>query len=235
VIGVAVGVVTLGLAIYVGSRLSAQQPGAQPPKPAGGSKSRVAIVNLKYVVTNYKKWKDFQDQYKSEYKSFEDRGKPLQERFDKLKATINNPQSSQADKETANKDLRMVQVQMQDLDDEAKKTLGKKESDMLVTIYQEVAAAVSTYAGANDIDFVLHFNDATTTEEMNAAPNIHRKMGSGPCVPLYWKQDGDISPTILTMLNGKYVSPPKTAGAPAAGTPAGTPATGAAPAGTPGH
>ena len=77
VIGVAVGVVTLGLAVYVGSRLSAQQPGAQPPKPAGGSKSRVALVNLKYVVTNYKKWKDFQDQYKSEYSSFEARGKPL--------------------------------------------------------------------------------------------------------------------------------------------------------------
>jgi hypothetical protein len=118
---------------------------------------------------------------------------------------------------------------MQDLDDEAKKTLGKKESDMLVTIYQEVAAAVNAYASANDIDFVLHYNDATTKEEMNGAPNIHRKMGSGPCVPLYWKADGDISQTIMLMLNQKYTGPVPAAApaAPAAGAPAtGTPAAG---------
>jgi Skp family chaperone for outer membrane proteins len=226
VIGVAVGVVTLGLAIYVGSRLSAQQPGTPAPKPAGGSKSRIVLLNLKYVVTNYEKWKYFQEQYKSDYKGYEDRAKALTATLDAIDAALKDPKVEQATKDAKTKERRNVQVQMADLEEEAKKTLGKKESDMLVNIYQEVAAAVHAYAQANDIDFVLHYNDATTPEEMVAAPNIHRKMGSGPCVPLYWKPEGEISQTVLLMLNQKYTGPRA-----APTTPAATPATGGAPAG----
>jgi Skp family chaperone for outer membrane proteins len=209
-IGIVVGVLTLGVAIYVGSRLSAQQPGAAGPKPAGApagapvgsTKTRVALLNLKYVVTNYKKWTNFQEEYKAEFKKFQDRVTPLEKQLEGIANQLKDPKTDAATKERLEKDGRNLQRQMQDIGDEAKATLGKKEADMLVIIYKEVAAAVARFAMSNDIDLVLHYNDATSDTEMGSSANIQRKMGSGPCTPLYWKaQEVDISAVVLQMLN----------------------------------
>jgi Skp family chaperone for outer membrane proteins len=223
-IGIAVGVLTLGVAIYIGSRLSAQQPGAAGgPKPggaapgaaAGSAKTRVALLNLKYVVMNYNKWKNFQEEYKGEFKKFQDRVSPLEKQLEAMENQIKDPKTDAATKERLQKDGRNIQRQMTDIGEEAKATLGKKEADMLVIIYKEVATAVAKFAASNDIDLVLHYNDGTSPEEMGAAANIQRKMGSGPCTPLYWKaQDVDVSWPVLQMLNQNLAA---AAPAPAAG------------------
>ncbi len=94
---------------------------------------------------------------------------------------------------------------MQDLSDKAKRTLGKQEQEQMVVVYREIGAAVASYAEANDIDLVLHYNDATNDAEMNSANNIGRKMMTGPCTPLYYREHGmDISQRILEMLNSRY-------------------------------
>ena len=210
-IGIAVGVLTLGVAIYIGSRLSAQQPGAAAgPKPAGApagapvgsTKTRVALLNLKNVVTNYKKWTNFQEEYKTEFKKYQARVEPLEKQLEAIMNQGKDPKTDAATKERLEKDARNLQRQMQDIGEEAKATLGKKEADMLVIIYKEVAAAVARFAVSNDIDLVLHYNDATSDVDMGSAANIQRKMGSGPCTPLYWKaQEVDISAVVLQMLN----------------------------------
>jgi Skp family chaperone for outer membrane proteins len=227
-VGIVVGVLTLGVAIYVGSRLSAQQPGAAGgPKPAGApvgsTKTRVALLNLKYVVTNYRKWTNFQEEYKVEFKKFQARVEPLEKQLETIMAQGKDPKTDAATKDKLEKDARNLQRQMQDIGEEAKATLGKKESDMLVIIYREVAAAVARFSASNDIDLVLHYNDATTPDDMNTAANIQRKMGSGPCTPLYWKaQEVDISAPVLQMLDANYRA--------ANPTPPGTSTTAAAPA-----
>ena len=82
---------------------------------------------------------------------------------------------------------------------------------MMITIYNEVAAACSRYAQANDIDLIMHYNDGTTAVEMNSQQNIQRKIVSGPCTPVYWKQGVDISADIVGNLNASY--PGSTGGA----------------------
>src|SRR5262249_45818467 len=148
-------------------------------------KTRVALLNLKYVVMNYGKWKNFTDTLKNEYKGFEDKIKPLNTQLEQLQKEA---QTANADRKAEiEKQAKPLQRQIQDIADEAKNTLGKKESDELVIIYKEIAAAVSRFAQANDIDLVMHYNDATTNDEMNSPQNIGRKMVTGPCTPLYYK------------------------------------------------
>jgi Skp family chaperone for outer membrane proteins len=211
------GVATLGIAVYLGSRLWAQQ-GQAPvgaaghPASASTPKTRVALLNLKYVVMNYTKWKNFTDTLKNDYKGYEDKIKPLSTQLEQLQKEA---QTANADRKAEiEKQAKPLQRQMQDIADEAKNTLGKKESDELVIIYKEIAAAVSRFAQANDIDLVMHYNDATTNEEMNSPQNIGRKMTTGPCTPLYYKANEiEISPVILKMLNDQFVA---NGGAPAA-------------------
>jgi Skp family chaperone for outer membrane proteins len=201
-----VGLATLGVAAYVGGRLFAQQqPVGGAVRPASATRgTRVAILNLKYVVTNYKKWTAFQDEYKAQYKVYEEKVQAKNKTLEAYKQALAKPELDAATREKYEKDGKTLQREMQDIADEAKNTLGKKESDQLVIIYKEVAQAVSQFATANDLDLVLHYNDATTPEEMSSAANIHRKMGSGPCTPVYYKPgEVDISLAILQMLNQK--------------------------------
>lgn len=202
-----VGLATVGVALYVGSRLMAQNGGAPgyAAHPASASpKTRVALVNLKYVVMNYAKWKQFTEQLKADYKQYEEKVQALNTQMEQLKKTM-AATTDQTQKEQIEKTAKGVQRQMQDLADEAKNTLGKKESDELVIIYKEIAAAVAGFAQANDIDLVMHYNDATTETEMNSGANIQRKMVTGPTVPLYYKPNEiEISTVVLQMLNQRY-------------------------------
>jgi Skp family chaperone for outer membrane proteins len=206
---------TVVVAAYVGSRLWAQ-PGATPAHPGGSTKTKVALLNLKYVVMNYKKWKDFTERLKGDYKQYEDKVTGMNNQLENIKKELAKPGLEAARKDQLEKDGKNVQRQMQDLAEEAKNTLGKQEGDEMAIIYKEIASVVSTYAQSNDIDLVMHYNDATSTEEMNSANNIGRKMVTGPCIPLYYKQNEvDISYQIMQLLNSRY-----TAQAPAApGTP----------------
>jgi Skp family chaperone for outer membrane proteins len=202
-----VGLATVGVAVYVGSRLMAQTGTQGYPATAAhvaGAKTRVGLLNLKYVVMNYAKWKNFTEQLKGEYKKYEEQVNGLNTQMETLKKQM-QAATDPTQKETIEKQAKQLQRQMQDLADEAKNTLGKKESDELVIIYKEIASAVAAYAQATDIDLVMHYNDATTPEEMNSPQNIQRKMVTGPTTPLYYKPgDIDISQQILGMLNQHY-------------------------------
>jgi Skp family chaperone for outer membrane proteins len=216
---IVVGLVTLAATAYVGSQLWAQQPGtgvrpasASAPAPSGG-KTRVAILNLKYVVTNYRKWSTLQDQYKADLKVFEDKIVPLKGNFDALLKAVQDNKFTDPkfpNKEAAEKEMRRLKNQMQDIDEEAKTTLMKKQGDMMVSIYNEVAGAVGRFAQANDIDLVVHYNDGTTPVEMNSMDNIYRKINTGACTPVFWKPDVDISKSIVDTLNASYPAAPTT-------------------------
>src|ERR1051326_6578321 len=47
-----------------------------------------------------------------------------------------------------------------------RKVLGKMQDDMSVQIYKEIEEAVTYYARANDLELVLHFNDATAPADL---------------------------------------------------------------------
>src|SRR5262249_43381041 len=55
-VGIAVGVATLGLAVYLGSHLWAQTAAPAGHPGSASPKTRIALLNLKYVVMNYGKW-----------------------------------------------------------------------------------------------------------------------------------------------------------------------------------
>src|SRR5439155_1529767 len=61
----AAGLVALGVVIYVG-KLWAQQPGAAGATPAAAPepRTRIALLNLNYVIKFYKKFNNYQEQLK---------------------------------------------------------------------------------------------------------------------------------------------------------------------------
>ena len=179
------------------------QPGQQyqpPPTP----KTKIAILNLQQVVKNYDKWKGFEEQYKQQYKTFDQEFENIKKEGLKLKDDLTKlpPDSAQAD--AIKKRLKELDRMVQDLGDNAKSRLLKLQDDMSIHIYQEVEAAVGAYAKSNDIDLVMQFNDGVQPSDKNNPQNIQRKMQTGACMPMYWVDGMDISPTVIIMLNNHY-------------------------------
>ena len=203
------GVLALGVAVYAGSRLMAQG-GAAPAKAAAPS-TRVALINLPYVIKNYEKYKNFISQMQAEEKKYADdikSKKDAQERKAKDLQGVVDP----AKKESIEGEIKNLQRDIEDLAGKARKELNKKGTDMMVLVYKEVRDAAWRHAQSNNFDMVLHFEDGTTPDEMNSPVAIMRKIQAGGCIPLYWNPALDISGHVLYALNAAYKGPTTPAG-----------------------
>lgn len=219
-IAVVAAVVSVVAAGYLGSRLGgqpgayAQQPGAAVQAP----QTKVGIVNLAFVIKNYKKWQFFQEEYKKDYQTiYESRIQGKSKQLETIKTQLQTATADQ--REALTKQGKALEREMQDIAEEAKVTLGKKEVDQYKTLYQEVYEAVNAYAQRNRLELVMHYNDALTSADLWSPQNIARKMSERSCVPFWYVGGIDISGQVLQYLNDSYKGPVASpqAAAPAAG------------------
>lgn len=199
----AVGAAALGLAIHV-STLLAQSTSPAPAPTASAAKSRMAMINLTYVVKNYTKFKTYQDELKKTVDPYQTKDNALKAQGEKL---AKEGQSAAGERrEQIERQLKELQRQMEDNKNDAQKVLVKKQEDQLKTLYMDVRSVVERYAQAHGFEMVLHYNDATTTEEYWSPQNIARKMQAGALVPMYMANGLDISANIVSTLNSSYGS-----------------------------
>ena len=207
--GILAGVATLGVAAYLGSHLSAQQyqqpQGSTPPAAAAPLRTRIALVNLNQVIKNYEKYVNFQTElkaevtnYDKEYDKMQNGLKEWQNRLQQLAPT------DAANRDQAERAIREYQRRMQDMNDDTKKKIGAKADTQAIILYKEVETAVQRYARGNEIELVLHYNDAVGETELNHPVNIQRKLQTGACMPMYAAPGMDITKAVIDMLNQSY-------------------------------
>jgi Skp family chaperone for outer membrane proteins len=207
---------------YVGSRLTAQQAGTAASAAAPRS-TRVAMLNLAYVIKNYQKYVAFQNEMKGAVKQFEEKINAKKAMLEQMSKEAQTAQPERKDQLL--KQATSLQRELEDLNNDAKNYLGKKGDEQMVILYREVQDASQRYALAQGIDLVLHYTDATTPQEASNPMTIARKLQSSGCMPLYWTQGVDISYDVVMALNTAYgggkAAPPATNNTPATTTPGG--------------
>jgi Skp family chaperone for outer membrane proteins len=204
-VGILAGLATLGLTVYVGSQLWAQPGSVRPASataPAAAPRTKVAVFNMKWVVTNWTRYKNFQEDLK---RSFGDYKKKIDDQTAVLEGLKKAAEatSDAATKEAKAKEFRKANSDLQELKEEAQTFLTKKESDGVVTLYGEVAQVVSGYAQSNDLELVMHYSDGVNAIEMNHPQNIGQKMMARSCTPIYWTPGIDISQQVLQALEAR--------------------------------
>jgi Skp family chaperone for outer membrane proteins len=209
---VAVGsvLVVAGLC-YVGS-LRGQPPASTPQQatPTQPTRTRIALLNLTYVIKNYEKYKTFQNEIKGIIGPFQEKDASLRRQLEELKKNL-EVHPDQTDE--AQRKAKDIQRQLEDNSAEAKLRLGKRSDDEMKTLFLDVADAVQKYAASHDFELVLHYNDAVTETDFLSAPNIARKLNTGALMPLYYQRSMDISVDVVKLLN--YNVSPNGAAAPA--------------------
>jgi len=196
------GSLVLILAALIGAgRLWAESKEQKLAKPV--PRTRVALLNLTAVIKNYDKYKYFQEEIKKVVDPFlrkelhlRQKAEALQKKFEEA-ANAAQPISREEYEEQA-KELRRKK---EDLDTKARKAVGKKNDEAMKALFLDVEEAAKRYAIAHDFDLLLHYNDATTEEDMNCVQNIARKLKTEGFLPIYSAPGIDISKDIIELLN----------------------------------
>jgi Skp family chaperone for outer membrane proteins len=200
----AAGVLALGLAGYFGSHLRAQQAGGAGAPAYAEPRTRIALLNLAYVIKNYKKTETFQGEIKAEIKLYEKRLQEKQALAEQTAKHGNEPTTPQTQKEADAAELVKLKREIEDLNNEAKKVFAKKGDEQMVILYREIQDAAQRYAMAHNFDLVLHYIDATTQQDYYSSSSIARKLGTPACMPMYQAPGLDISREVVMALNASY-------------------------------
>jgi Skp family chaperone for outer membrane proteins len=195
---------------------------SQNPQAAQPSRTRIALLNLTYVIKNYEKYKQFESEMKTIVEPFQKKDTELRQQMENLrKEAAKQTHPGQTEQRDAlEKQAKDLQRQLEDNAAEIKLRLGKRSDDEMRTLFMDIYDAAQKYAASHDFELVLHYNDAVTREDFLSTQNIARKLNTGALMPLYWNKDMDISMDVVRLLNYN-VSATSAPGAPQGAQPAG--------------
>lgn len=202
------GSVVVAVAAVIGAgRLWAED---KEKKPA--LRTRIGFINLTYVINNYDKYKQYKEEMKKIVEPLQKRHEELRSKLEELHKqggissilqTADKDRSEKSEKEKLEKKVKEIQQEIEDNKANISAKMTKRSDDEMIVIYKEIMEATQSYATAHDLDLVLHYNDAITDEDLMSARNIARKLNTGGLMPLYWKEEMDISLDLATLLNQK--------------------------------
>ena len=125
-----VGMLALGTAIYASSKLFAQAPAAV----ATGTKTKIGVLNLTYVIKNYTKFKTYQDDLKRKVDPYQARDTALKPQGEKLAKEAQGPTTTVLRRDEIERQLKDYQRQIEDNKAEAQKVLVQEQEAQLVTL-----------------------------------------------------------------------------------------------------
>jgi Skp family chaperone for outer membrane proteins len=200
------GILAFGLAGYFGSHLWAQQTGTAPAtrQAAAEPRTRIALLNMAYVIKNYKKTETFQAEVKEAFKAYEAKAQAKQVLMEQYAKQIQDQKTTPDQREALTKQITNLKREVEDLNNEAKAVLGKKSDDQMVILYREIQDAAQRYAVAHNFEAVFHYIDATTQADYYSPGSIVRKLQSPSLMPLYQAPGLDISMEVVMALNAAW-------------------------------
>jgi Skp family chaperone for outer membrane proteins len=190
------------------NELKKESPKAAPAVPEK-PQTKVTVMNLAYVIKNYKKWKTFQTNYKAKRDEFDKELKPQKDKYDEFEKELKKDDLDAGTRKEIEKKMRDTEHLLKEQAEEYKQILADFEGESFKTIYSDVNNMAEHYAKAHGIELVMHFNDGTTEDEVNTTANIGRRMGQGALFPLYVIPGMDISKEVLALLNKEAASAPE--------------------------
>ena len=181
------------------------ETGWAAPAPASEAKpkTKVALINISHVLKSYDKFKTFRNDLLAAMVPYQAKIAAFKTEGQKLETEAKNVKTTAARRLQIEKRFKELKKADQDNNAAAEKEVRRMQEEQLSTLYGDVEVACRRYAVSNGIELVMHYNDGTTKDEVNASENIARKM-HGALMPLYAAPGIDITKEIIAVLNDNY-------------------------------
>jgi Skp family chaperone for outer membrane proteins len=198
------GVAVVGALIYVSGLWAQSSVPSVPAKPAAAPRTKIALLNLTYVITYYGKYQAYKEEMKGLAKPYEEQIKAKQAELEVFRKEATNPTTQAARVEEIQKSAKVLQRTMEDISNDAKAVLAKKAESQMVELYKEVVSAAQRYAVSHDFDLVLQFNAPIEKDAYYTPGNVERLIGAGALIPIHYSKENEISYDVLNALNAAY-------------------------------
>lgn len=201
-----------GVVVALAAVVGASQLWAESKEKKPAPRTRIGILNLTYVIKNYDKYKEFQEEIKKYVEPYQKRDAELRQQLKELRSQAEKSslipakgedRDEKEKKEELDEKAKKIQRKIEENSEKIKKKLAQKSDEEMKIVYLDVANAAQKYARAHDLDLVLHYNDAITEQDFFSAPNIARKLNTGALMPVYSIRSIDISEDVVAILNKK--------------------------------
>jgi RNA polymerase sigma factor (sigma-70 family) len=196
----------LGVGLWRGSSAAGEPPdrrGEDPTRPAVEPKTRIALVNLSYVLKHDDEAKAAQEAIKKQAKAFEDSVKASRAKIEALTQELAVPGLTAEARDKLEREIRVARRLLEDEQEDVRRKLTKLNDEQTVALYKKIREAATRYAQAHGIELVLQYSDATEEADVYSPANIQRKMQSAGCTPLYAAPGIDVSKEIVAVLNAR--------------------------------
>lgn len=179
------------------------QAEAAAPKAAASS---VGLIDMAHVFQNYEKFKDLRAGLQTAVEQSDAEAKQMAQKFQELQKRLAE-ESKQLDPGSAeyeNNERRL-------LDEKAKfeswraatqRSLARRETEMLKTVYSDVSKMVKAYAEYREYSMVLRFNRKGVDDDMQPQQAIQAMNKN----VIYHQAGNDITDIVLKQLNSQYTS-----------------------------
>ncbi len=213
------GVAVLAAGAYFGTRLLAQTPTSgttqtsTPQAPAGTRV--VGVVNIGYVFNKYVRANQCRAELEDIVKPFKEKGKKLSDEIKYWQEEMQKPSFNPKEREKYDAGIRNNKRQLEDMQIEIGKHIGKKQEDNLVTLWKDVNTGIDAVAKAYGFQVVLAYGDPMEKEPLLQYPNVNRKMQAmdlGSTIPMYVHESVDLSRVITDTLNSWHEQRMKNSG-----------------------
>jgi Skp family chaperone for outer membrane proteins len=128
----------------------------------------------------------------------------MKETLTGMQARVQDTKTPAADREQLEKDIRKLQREMQDKQEEVRAWLNKQVGDSTKTIFNEIEDMTKRYAASKNLELVLHYSDPATPEDKYSPQMLQLRTTPGVVMPLYAVGGIDITADVTYYLNAAY-------------------------------
>lgn len=180
---------------------------AEAEKPMPGGTTRVAIINLGYVLGKYERATAVKEEVQAEMGKLRDEAKKHMENIAVWQNALQTNQFKNGTKEQYEEKLIVAKRKLEDLTRTAQTKVGKAQQAQLQTLWSEIHEAVKTYSAAHGIDLVMAYGEPIDKKEWMTSMNLDRKLrglDQGAALPFFVAPGVDITEAIAEQLNKQY-------------------------------
>jgi len=184
--------------------------------PAGAPAfTKVGVVNMGAVYSQYDRVKMMKLEMEKDVEPFKQKKAKLDELIMQWKNALNNPNPKTAltpeQRETGQKVIISCSRQLEDLEIEFKKVVGKKIEDQMVMLHKEINATIQKFAQSNGYHLVLAYGEPEVKmSDLKAWERQMRVLDQGGLTVAYASPTLDISASVVQFLNMSYKGAPIT-------------------------
>ncbi|MGQ0636997.1 MAG: OmpH family outer membrane protein [Planctomycetaceae bacterium] len=187
------------------SAVRAQQRSTKAAAPL-----RVALVDLQWILENYKKLADLRTELKESGEAAQSKAEGLMGQLKSIQEELQGGDLEEGGPEWVDHEKKAIALttRLQSLEQQTKRNLSRQQAQALKSAYHEVQDALARFSEYNGFTLVLQINNAIT--EGTEPSQVQRKLGQG----VVYRRDGeDISQPVLKWLNDQYAREPQPAAA----------------------